>query len=332
MIRWIRPQEIIKTEQFVREPVDSLSKKIITTSSQKIIVNGGRGSGKSLVLLNTQDKGLGTENQTILMPFESIVSLSTKPNELFTEKFLNHYYELVFSWKLLAYIKNNYILTYDSNFKDIEALLQKISRNTDDYINNIYYEKKELERYLSPKEISSEIIERLKKCLDINTLNLAIDRFDWINGSSAYTQQILSTYFDMFDKTIITTDDLSLTEQGKQREFEDKGYSFITTEYGKNVDVIKQIIQKRLKLFNSSSKKSFNENIITTKIYNNLVEKASGNISVILDTLGEVADLLEWQDNRVENIENEFASEIDNQLDKIKQLKKIDATPPQLHL
>lgn len=332
MIRWIRPQEIIKTEQFVREPVDSLSKKIITTSSQKIIVNGGRGSGKSLVLLNTQDKGLGTKNQTILMPFESIVSLSTKPNELFTEKFLNHYYELVFSWKLLAYIKNNYILTYESNFKDIETLLQNISRNTDDYINNIYYEKKELERYLSPKEISSEIIKRLKKCLDINTLNLAIDRFDWINGSSTYTQQILSTYFDMFDKTIITTDDLSLTEQGKQREFEDKGYSFITTEYGKNIDVIKQIIQKRIKLFNSSSQKSFNENIITTKIYNNLVEKASGNISVILDTLGEVADLLEWQDNRVENIENEFASEIDNQLDKIKQLKKIDATPPKLHL
>ena len=226
----IKPQETIKTEQFIREPVDLLNKKIVADNSNKIILKGGRGSGKSLVLFNLQDKGLGTSEQTILMPFESIITLTTSPNEYLDEKFLNHYYELIFSWKLLSYIKTNYSLTYESKFKDIELLLQRLSTKTDDFIHNIYFEKKQLENYLSPKDISSEIIKRMKQYLDIKTLNLAIDRFDWINGSSAYTQHIISNYFDMFDKTIITTDDLSLDEQCKQKEIEQESKQYIADD------------------------------------------------------------------------------------------------------
>lgn len=335
MIKYIRPWEIIKMEQFIREPVDSLRKEIIENSSKRIILNGGRGSGKSVILHNTQDKGLGTENQTILMQFDSIINFSVSPDELFDETFFNHYYELVFSWKLLSYIEANYILIYESNFKDIEALLKDISKNTDDCINNMYYEKKELQRYLAPTEISTEILEKFKKCLGINTLTLAIDRFDWINGSSAYVQQIISKYFDLFDKTIITTDDLSLEDKYRQIELENKGYYFVTAMYGKNVDVIKQIIRKRIKLYNEitdNPRKSFDENIMTDKIYSNLVSKANGNISLMLNTFGEITDLLDWHGGHVENLEDKFNNETNTQLSKIKQLKAMDATPPKLHL
>ena len=333
MIKYIKPQEIIKTEQFIREPVDSLSKEIINNQNKKIIVNGNRGSGKSLVLLNTEDKGLGTNNQTILMHFNSIINFSTILNELFDEKFLNHYYELIFSWQLLSYINYNYVLTYESKFKDIEQLLQSISHNTDDYIRNIYYEKRKITRYLSPKEISSQILKRLKKCMGIKSLSLAIDRFDWINGSNELTQKILSNYFEMFDKTIITTDDTTLED--KKEQLENKGYYFLTTNYGQNVDVIKQIIKKRIKLYNKktdNNRRNFDENILTEEIYNNLVKKANGNISVILEALEEVADLLDWQDGYVEDIEDTFDSEINTQLVKVRQLKKINANPPTLHL
>lgn len=239
MLKYIKPHEIIKMEQFIREPADLLSKEIIENSSKKIILNGGRGIGKSVILHNIQDKGLGTENQIMLMQFDYITLFSNIPNENFDERFLNHYYELIFSWKLLSYISTNYILTYESDFKDIEELLRNISKNTDDCINDMYYEKKELQRYLMPTEISAEILERFKKKFGINTLTLAIDRFDWINGSSAYVQQTIGKYFDLFNKTLITVDDLLLEDKNKQIELENKGYSFITVLYGKNVDVVK---------------------------------------------------------------------------------------------
>lgn len=335
MIKYIRPHEIIKMEQFIREPVDLLSKEIIENSSRRIILNGGRGTGKSLILHNTQDKGLGTKNQIILMNFDSVITFSNHPNELFDERFLNHYNELRFSWNLLSYISANYILTYESDFKDIEELLRNISKNTDDCINDMYYEKKELQRYLMPTEISAEILERFKKKFGINTLTLAIDRFDWINGSSAYVQQTIGKYFDLFDKTLITADDLLLEDKNKQIELENKGYSFITAMYGKNVDVVKQIIRKRIKLYNEitdNSKRTFDENVMTAKIYSNLVNRTNGNISLMLNTFGEIADLLDWQDGHVQDLEKEFNNEISVQLSKTKQLRKMDATPPKLYL
>lgn len=335
MIRHINPHEIIKTEQFVREPVDTLSNDIVKNSSKMIILNGGRGSGKSLILYNMEDKGLGTENQTIFTRFDSTINFSINSNELFDERFFNHYYELVFSWKLLSYIRRNYILTYDSNFKDIETLLRWISKSTDHFINNVCFDKEELQRYLTPNEISNEIIERFKKCLGIETLALAIDRFDWINGSSAYTQQIIRKYFDLFDKTIITTDDSSLDSEDRRIELENKGYSFVPTMYGKNVDVIKQIIRKRIKLYNeitANSRRFFDESIMTDEIYESLVGKSNGNISLVLDTFGEVADLLDWHEGYIENLKHRFDTEADNQIAKIKQLRKMSAHPPKLHL
>ena len=35
---------------------------------------------------------------------------------------------------------------------------------------------------------------------------------------------------------------------------------------------------------------------MTAKIYSNLVNRTNGNISLMLNTFGEIADLLDWQD------------------------------------
>lgn len=182
-------------EQFVREPVDSLCKEMIANPSKRIILNGGRGIGKSVILHHMQYRGLGTKNQTILIRLDAKSSLSNGPNEFFDEEFFNHYYECIVSCELLSHIKENYPLTYEAYFKDMEIGLQKIMQNTIDYINNMYYEKKELQRYLLPTKIVAEIIEKLKSLFKMNTLTLAIDRFDWISGCSAYVQQIISNYF-----------------------------------------------------------------------------------------------------------------------------------------
>lgn len=335
MVRYINPNDIIKSEQFVREPVDDLNRDIALNPSKIIILNGGRGSGKSIALHNMENKGLGTENQTIFMRFDSIISFSKNPNEVFDKQFFNHYFELIFSWKLLSYIERNYTLTYNLNFKDIETLIKEISKNTDCFIDNVYYEKIELQRYLTSTEISNEIIERFKKIFNIETLTLAIDRFDWINGSSDYTQQIIQKYFNLFDKTIITADDLALDNEERRVELKKKGYSLVDTTYGRNIEVIKQIIRKRIELLNKNadiSQRKFDVNIITDKIYKNLVNKFNGNISLILNTVNEVAELYDCYGENIGNLEEQFKDEADNQLEKLKQLRKINAHPPKLHL
>ncbi len=139
----------------------------------------------------------------------------------------------------------------------------------------------------------------------------------------------------MFDKTVITADDLTLEDKNRQIELENKGYSFIIVMYGKNVNVVRQIIRKRLQLHNeitNNSKKFFGDNLMTDEIYRNLVSKSNGNVSLMLNTLGEIIDLFDWKDGGVQNLEDEFNTEINTQLSKIKQLRKIDATPPKLHL
>lgn len=335
MIRYINPQELIKTEQFVREPVDTINKDIIEDTSKKIILIGGRSSGKSVVLQSMQDRGLGTNNQTIFMRFDSAVNFSTKPSELFDDAFFNHYYELTFSWKLLTYIKEHYFLTYEAYFKDIEELLKSISENTDYFINNISYDTASLKRYLTPTEISAEILTRIKKYLGIDSLSLVIDRFDWTNGRSEYTQQILSRYFDLFDKSVITSDDPSLEEDDIKEKLENKGFSIKTATYGKDENIVKQIIRKRIKLYNETlndSNKFFDENIMTNKIYTKLVNGANGNISILLDTFEEVSNLLLWNSDYVKDLESKFDDELNNQLSKVKRLREMDAHPPKFYL
>ncbi len=335
MIKRINPQQLIKTEQFIREPVDTLSKELTESSSKKIILDGGRGSGKSVVLENIQDKGLGTRNQTILIRFDSIISFSLNPNEEFDEKFFKHFYEMSISNKLLSYVRKNYPLTYETNFKDIEFLLSDITNKTYNYINNISYENVKFKSFLTPSELSSKILKRLKKCLNIDSLTLAVDRFDWINGSSAYVQKFISTYFDLFDKIIITTDDNALKDEHKKAEIEDKGYSFISSVYGRNTDVIRHIIRKRIELYNRSTdhkKNTFDEKILTDKIYHSLVNLADGDITLILNTSSEIISLYNWYDGKIENLEEKVINEAENQLNKRKELSKINANPPKFHL
>ncbi len=316
MIKNIKLEELINTEAFVREPVDSLTKEIRDNSSKKIILNGGRGTGKSVTLSCMQNQGLGMESQTILMRFDSVIGFAKYPTKWFNEAFFAHYYELVFSWNLLSFIKQHYGLTYETYFQDIEALLQNVSQNTDDYIQNIYYEEKTIERFLRPTEISSEIITRLKKYLGIQKLNLAIDRFDWINGSSSYTQSLISKYFNLFDKTVITVDDDSL-EKGRLIK---NGYSIVPITYGKEIDVIKQIIKKRIGV-----------DIFTNEMYRKLIEESNGNISFIIDTCGEVRDILNWEDEKVD-IDTEFNETLNHQLIRRKELRERDGNPPKFYL
>lgn len=325
-------KDLIFGEGFIREPVDHLCNEINNNVSKKIILSGGRGSGKSVVLYNNEKKNLGNDTQCIYTIFDSIRMFKGYPNDVFDDHFLNHYYELVFSNKLLHYIKNNYSLTYENSFKDLEEITYDLIKKLDNYINKACYVEVTLDKYLKPTELSQLIIERLKRNLNINTLYLSIDRFDWTNGNSISAQIILSKFFDMFDKVIITTDDESLLDKNNRKDFIKRGYSFIDINYGKDKVIIKELIKKRIVLYNKNLKfgnKTFNENNITDEIYQYLINKTNGNISLMLDIIKDVIDTWQWEDG-LEDIYKQFEFSTKNQIESSKTLRKM-TTQIKLH-
>ena len=63
-------KELLNVSEFVREPALEFIKKIKTCPDKKIILTGGRGSGKSSVLYNFENTGIGNLNQLIYTRFD----------------------------------------------------------------------------------------------------------------------------------------------------------------------------------------------------------------------------------------------------------------------
>ena len=340
MFKYINPDKIIKSDKFVREPVSEVTKKISNNPSKRIILNGGKGTGKSVILQNLEYRNLDYDSRAIYTKFDPTINFAKNPDEFYDSKFFDHYYEMKLCFKLLSYIKNNYSLLFESDFQDFYEQLSQISKRTVFYINNRVFKEQKLDSYLEPFEISPKIIEKLKKVLGVDTLNLAIDRFDCTNGSSEYSQKALSNYFDLFDKTIITTDDEEIDEQ----ELINKGYSFIKSDYGYDRNVIKEIIKKRIKSSNEKIEsinlnrridnqlKKFDASTIDEKIYDILSRDCNGNISLSIDSVSDYIDLLSVNHDKIENSDEKLDSIIKNRKAKIMQLKKMDANPPKLYL
>lgn len=336
MIRHIQPNKLINSEAFIREPVDEITNKIINSQARKIVLDGNRSNGKTVILNSLENRGLGTNTQTILTRADPTINFSIEPKEEFDEKFFKHYYEVIICWDLLRYIKNNYILTYEKSFKDFKEMLKPISSNLDYYMNNFCFENVSIERYLTTGEISEQIIKRLKEVLKIDNLNIAVDRFDWANGASSYTQLLYSFYFTLFDKAIITTDDETLTEEHKNN-LKHYSYDFITPNYGSDFDTIKAIIKSRIKLYNQKEEninKRFDESIIPDDIYRKLIDQTDGNLETILYSFADAANYIDWCGYPVEDIDMDdlFNRKIKYKAEAAEKVKKMSANPPKFHL
>lgn len=329
MNTFLNSSQLIHDSRFVREPADQYGRILQDSSSNKIILNTGRGSGKSVILHNMESCKVGTDNPVIYTRFDSIVNFSRVPNDYFNEIFFEHYYELNFSWKILHYIEKYYSLTYEKYFKDIELLLKKLSSEFDKSVRQIYSDGLIINNPLYATQLSSEILARLKKNLDISSVILAIDRFDWTNGRSCFSQQILSKYFDMFNKVIITSDDETLADENVRKNFEDKGYSFMSQSYGSDLEFIKNIIKKRVQFYNDSNRDyTFNIDNVTDTIYEDLIKNSNGNISTMLTTVYVVINWCKYGNG---NLTELFQRRLEEQKNNVKELKKI-SIPPRLHL
>ena len=303
---------IINTDLFVREPVDKINKEILNSNHKRFILTGGRGSGKSTVLDSLENMGLGTEEQTIKTQFDSVGFIGYIPQENLLTDLYRHNYELSFSFKLLFYIKNNYPLLYEKEFKEIYNKLKEIDLAFINAINNGIFASSKLNNFsfLKTMSIVSSLVVKIRNLLELDKLNISIDRFDWTNNSSKLSQEILADYFSLFDKVILTSDDDSICDIVKYKD-----YILKRINYGRDIEVVKMILQKYLG--HNKKYKNFDINNISDKVVERMVNASSNNISCMLkaiDYLGKIND---------QDIEKQTENIINDEVRRVRELKEI---------
>ena len=312
---------IIKIDFFVREPVDKVNKKILKSDSKRIILTGGRGSGKSTVLYSLENRGLGTEEQTINTFFDSVSTCA--PSENIINEVYRHKYELSFCFKLLAYIKNNYPYIYEKEFKDIYEVLDEMSFEFVDAINNGIFERyksNNFSQFLETMSIAKSLVERIRNVLEVEKLNLSIDRFDWTNNSSKLSQTILSEYFPLFDKVILTSDDEALNLVPICNYLINyKDYDIKRLSYGENLEIVKVILQKYIKA--QEKFKNFDINNITDNVVSTMIDASSNNISCMVRAIEYLISMNSYYQD-LYNLEDQASKIINDEVRRVRELKE----------
>ena len=91
-------EKILETDAFVKEATDKINKRIDEIQDDVVVLNGGRGCGKSSVLLSREKDSLNSDNLSLYQIFPSYGN-----NCNFTDLQLAEcYYELIFSSYLLG--------------------------------------------------------------------------------------------------------------------------------------------------------------------------------------------------------------------------------------
>ena len=313
--------ELIISKEYVREPVDKAVNKILESKKRRIILSGNRGTGRTTVLHALQNRGLGTKEQTIYMHPEAIIFMEKEPTEQFNEELFDYIYEQYFAHSILCYIKRNYPLTYEKYFKKDKEALSKAIDEFDEQLNNCWYIETTFKTSKEPEKILKRTLYKMYDKLNIDKLNIAIDGFDKINGSSKYAQKVYERNFHRFDKTIIVSNDPKLKKENLNNSEE---YDIQKLTYGKNKDVLREIIRRRM------SEDKEKADLYTQDIFINKLAKLGENITFTLEVLAHIDRRLSWceQVNDIEKIIDEVTIV---QKEKAKELKKI-IKPPTLYL
>ena len=310
---------LVNNEEFVREPVDKETKEILNSSNNKIILTGGRGIGKSTVLYNLEKRGLSNNEQTIYAHPDAVMLFTKEPNEIINSKIFDYISELRFTNSILLYIKRNYPIVFRKYFEEDMEYINSLFSKLDNEINNSFYEGTTVECKYGIKELSYDIINKLKQTMEIDKLNIAIDRFDEMNGSSKYVQETYEKYFELFNKVILTSDDPNLDN----KRLSDNGYEVRNISYGNDKDVLREIIRFRKSLYDKD--KTYQE-LFTSNLFLDKLTNLNGNIDLSLDTLLYLKQLLNWYDN-TRDIEDLLDEAIEEQKKLSKKLERIIPKP-----
>ena len=293
----IRANVLVNSKEYVREPVDKEVNEILSSQNNKFILTGGRGIGKSTVLCELEKRGLGSNEQTIYCSPDNVICFAKEPNDRFNTSVFDYYAELSFSFEILLYIKRNYPILFRNHFKKDMELVDSLYHAFIEQINNSTFKDINIECMFRIKELFSNILSKLQQLNNIEKINIAIDRFDKINGSSEYSQKTYEKYFDMFNKVILTSDDPNLDAD----RLLSNGYDLRYISYGNDKDVLGEIIRRRIQQYENNVDENKSKHIISGELFTTdyFLDKLScfdGNIDYSLEALRYFIQLLGWYD------------------------------------
>lgn len=273
----------MKNDNYVDYQMNKIVKDIDGNSSKKLIVTGGKKSGKS-ESLRYYAKNFNNSNRCIIYvdykEFNYKNALSEKEYQL--------YYELVFVKKMLDSIKN-YNNNLHSNFKVFES-----------YITNELNKFREflMTRYYASDDIQFERGSLVKKMLDIfsiegiTNISLVIDHFDFVGESSERYQKFMEYYFDLFNKVIVTTNEDMNDE--KIKHLKDKEFDIYKVDNGHDINYVKPILQAYLASIEHDVVYDVGYIVRLHNIYNlfkynafyeELIDKCNGNIDMMMQVI-----------------------------------------------
>lgn len=144
----------------------------------------------------------------------------------------------------------------------------------------------------------------MKQEIGMETITICLDRFDCVETSSERIQQIMSFYFELFDKAIITTDDQDVYHNinHKQEHLEAKYYQILPVDYGKVESITKDIVTADLAYYEQARYNPKNpfyrqihdkqfpdiRNLISVAAYDNLIRQCNGNLKLLFEVLHSV--------------------------------------------
>ena len=245
MIKNLSVEKLLKSDLLVKENVDDVNEAITRLSARKIILAGSRGSGRSIVLKSREIESAGTSSPAILTRFDASSIFGKKDDVILNKTLMTHYYECLMSKQILNYIRDNYPEIFERDFLDLDNKVHRRILETSEYMNKDYLKNMAVPRMYIIGEVSSEVLSKFRKAAGADSVTLMIDRFDWTHNSDPRVQEVLKKYFDMFEQVIITSDDPKANTRKGVAALIDSGYEVMDAWYGKDPEVVKEIVRRR---------------------------------------------------------------------------------------
>lgn len=266
----------IKTKENVQEAIDKIHSKINESNEKVLVLKGVRGSGRTTVLLSKETKNQAGKEINIYNRFESAGIGATIQDV--GEDLIKHRLELEMTSVLLRYLISNGIC--DKSVEIIAEEVKKLRKLFVYDINCLGINGGFKSEIIKPGHYTEYLTKIIRSIYHPEKFSFLVDRFDWMFNRSIEAQKCIQDYFSLFDQVILTTDDNMYVSK----------YPTIEVNYGKNKEIVKEIIRKYIDATNG--RKSIEEQLDLTNISEEtidyIIEKANGDIEIILRSIKEL--------------------------------------------
>lgn len=301
-------KEKIKTKENVQEAIDKIHSKINASDEKVLVLKGVRGSGRTTVLLSKEAKNQAGKEINIYNQFEQVGIDNTK--------YVKHKFELEMTSVLLRYLISNEIRD-----KSVEIISEEVKKLRKSFLYNVHchgFDGEFKSEIIKPGHYTEYLTKIIRSTYHPEKFSFLIDRFDWMFNRSIEAQKCLQDYFPLFDQVVLTTDDNMYVSK----------YPTIEVNYGKNKEIVKEIIRKYIDAKNG--KKSIEEQLYLTNISEEtidyIVEKANGDIEIILQSIKELYFYQEKELN------SSLKMEINEQAKKRQKIKLPEHLSPRFYI